>query len=204
MAADDTIEAGAVTTVRVGRTGSATGSRRWWRSLVSWGITIALALGLTFVVQTWFYKVYSIPSTSMVPTLLVNDRVIVSKLDTSPSRGQVVVFKRPKDDPASPGEPSVLIKRVIGLPGDTVSLVHGSVDVNGKRLRESYLPRGTTTVPTTPNGPSVFHVPRGDMFVMGDNRSISVDARTFGPVPESSIVGRAVMRIWPLSRIGRL
>jgi len=178
-----------------------TASKRRWRSAISWGLTIVFALILTVVVQTWFYKVYSIPSASMVPTLLINDRVVVSKLNKDPSRGDIIVFNRPKDDPAGPGEPSVLIKRVIGLSGETVSFLNGGVEIDGKKLREDYLPKGTTT---EPEGHSVVHVPKGDLLVLGDNRRISQDGRTFGPIPKSLIVGRAVLRIWPPSRLGRL
>ncbi len=178
-------------------------ARRRWRGAASWGITIVFALILTVVVQTWFYKVYSIPSASMEPTLLINDRVVVSKLNKDPGRGDIIVFARPKNDPAGPGEPSVLIKRVIGLGGDTLSLVDGHVDINGKQLQESYLPKGTRTLQQS-GGPTVWHIPKGDLFVMGDNRSVSQDARAFGPIPKSLIVGRAVLRIWPPSRLGRL
>jgi signal peptidase I len=177
-------------------------SKRRWHSAVSWGITIVFALVLTVVVQTWFYKVYSIPSASMVPTLLVNDRVVVSKLNKDPSRGDIIVFNRPKDDPAAAGQPSVLIKRVIGLSGETVTFVNGAVEINGKKLQENYLPKGTAT--RGADGTKPIHVPKGDLLVLGDNRGISQDGRYFGPIPKSLIVGRAVLRIWPPSRVGRL
>jgi signal peptidase I len=95
----------------------------------------------------------------------------------------------------------VLIKRVIGLSGETVSYVDGGIEINGKKLQENYLRKSVTTAP---EGPTVVHVPKGDLLVLGDNRSISEDGRHFGPIPKSLIVGRAVLRIWPPSRIGRL
>jgi signal peptidase I len=169
------------------------------RTIISWTITIALALGLTFVVKTWFYQPFSIPSASMVPTLQVGDRVIVSKLNKDPGRGDIIVFDRPANDPAGPGEPDVLIKRVIGLPGETVSARDGKVYVDDKPLREAYLPAGVETEISSP-----IDVPPGDVLVMGDNRSVSQDGRYFGPISKDLIVGRAVLRIWPLSRFGSL
>jgi signal peptidase I len=169
------------------------------RTAISWAITIAVALGLTLVVKTWFYQPFSIPSASMVPTLEIGDRVVVSKLNKDPGRGDIVVFDRPANDPAGPGEPDVLIKRVIGLPGETVSARDGKVYVDGKPLREAYLPKGVETDIASP-----ITVPPGDMLVMGDNRMISQDGRYFGPVSQKLIVGRAILRIWPLSRFGSL
>jgi signal peptidase I len=169
------------------------------RTAISWAITIVVALGLTLVVKTWFYQPFSIPSASMVPTLEVGDRVVVSKLNKDPGRGDIVVFDRPANDPAAPGEPDVLIKRVIGLPGETVSARGGRVYVDGKPLREAYLPKGTETDIAAP-----ILVPPGDILVMGDNRGISQDGRYFGPVSKKLIVGRAILRIWPLSRFGSL
>jgi len=169
------------------------------RSAISWGVTIALAVGLTVVVKTWFYQPYSIPSASMVPTLEVGDRVVVSKLNKEPGRGDIIVFDRPANDPGGPDAPDVLIKRVIGLPGETVSAIDGKVYVDGRPLREAYLPSGTQTDIQAP-----IHVPEGQLLVLGDNRRVSQDGRVFGPISKELVVGRAILRIWPLSRFGRL
>jgi len=170
------------------------------RSVISWGITIAVALAVVLVIQAFFVKVYSIPSASMVHTLEIGDRVIVSKLSKDPGRGDIIVFNRPANDPASgPDDPDVLIKRVIGLPGDTVESRDGKVFVNDKMLNEDYLAAGVYTQIDSP-----IKVPKGDLLVLGDNRQVSKDGRSFGPIPKTLIVGRAVLRIWPLSRAGRL
>ena len=169
------------------------------RTAMSWGLTILIALAVTFGVKTWLVQVYSIPSTSMVPTLLVGDRVVVSKLNRDPGRGDVIVFDRPANDPGGPNDPKVLIKRVIGLPGDTVSAANGKVLVNGKVLHEDYLPAGVTTEMTR-----AIKVADGQLLVFGDNRPSSQDGRYFGTINKKLIVGRAVLRVWPLSRIGRL
>ena len=170
-----------------------------WKGVLSWVITIVLALGVTFVVKTWFFQLYSIPSSSMVPTLEIGDRVVVSKLNQDPGRGDIIVFDRPKNDPGGPNDPSVLIKRVIGLPGETVTSENGKVMIDGKSLREDYLPEGTITEIASP-----IKVPDGNILVLGDNRGVSQDGRFFGPISKDLIVGRAVLRVWPLSRFGRL
>lgn len=174
--------------------------RRRNRAIRSWALTIVLALGITICVKTWFYQPYSIPSASMVPTLEVGDRVVVSKMNKDPGRGDIIVFERPENDPASgPDAPDVLIKRVIGLPGDTVSASDGKVYVNGRPLREAYLPNGTIT-----DMAESIDVPPNHYLVLGDNRRVSQDGRVFGPISKDLIVGRAILRIWPLNRFGRL
>ncbi len=172
-------------------------SRR--RNVIGWAITVIVAVGVTLIVRTWVFQAYSIPSTSMVPTLEVSDRVVVSKLNRDPGRGDIIVFNRPPDDPGAPGEPSVLIKRVIGLPGETVDAVEGHVRVDGHRLEERYLPAGVTTDFERP-----IKVGPDQLLVLGDNRSVSKDGRVFGPIEQSSVIGRAIFRIWPLNRLGSL
>ena len=170
-------------------------------NLMSWVVTIAIALALTFVVKTWVFQAYSIPSDSMVPTLIQHDRVLVSKLNTDPGRGDIIVFKRPANDPGGPNDPEVLIKRVIGLPGETITAQDGDVYINGKKLIEDYLPKAyadKTVIQTA------ITVESGKLLVLGDNRGISLDGRTFGTISKDLIVGRAVLRIWPPSRMGSL
>ncbi len=171
-----------------------------WSTALSWGITILIAIAATLGVRAFVFEQYSIPSTSMVPTLEVGDRVIVSKLNRTPGRGDVIVFDRPANDPASsPDDPKVLIKRVIGLSGETVEARDGKVYVDGKALDETYLPEGTVTSIAEP-----IVVPEGKILVLGDNRGVSQDGRYFGPIDKDLIVGRAIWRIWPLSRLGGL
>jgi signal peptidase I len=136
----------------------------------------------------------------MFPTLHENDRVLVNKLSYDlhdVNRGDLVVFERP------PGETDTdikdLIKRVVGLPGDVVSSCGGQVCIDGTPLEEPYLPDGATT--------GEFErqtVPDDHVFVMGDNRDNSRDSRIFGPIEEDSIVGRAFVRIWPITDFGLL
>jgi signal peptidase I len=176
-------------------------------------VLLAVALLIAWPVRVFVAQAFYIPSVSMTPQLKVDDRVIVSKLAYrlhDPRRGDIVVFDAP------PGSPPVVdrgaapirflrriflpstqeyIKRVIGLPGDHVQGDHGHVLVNGQRLVEPYLPRGTRT--------SEFRevvVPRDGLWVMGDNRSDSDDSRDFGPIARSSVLGRAILRVWPVQR----
>jgi len=167
---------------------------------MGWAITIGVAVVLTVLVKSFILQAYSIPSPSMVPTLEVDDRVVVLRLNTDPARGDIVVFDRPANDPkTSPDDPDVLIKRVIGLPGDVVESRDGKVFVNDKQLIEDYLPSGTETQITAP-----ITVPDAQLLVLGDNRTKSFDSRYFGTIDKNLVVGRAIARIWPPSRIGGL
>jgi signal peptidase I len=173
------------------------------RSLIEWAVIIAAALIVALVVKTFLLQAFYIPSGSMEPTLKPGDRVLVNKLSYdlhSVHRGDIVVFKRP---PSEAGDPTIkdLIKRVIGLPGDRIEGRDGVVYINGTQIKEPYLPAGTVTTSIQPGG---YTVPAGQYFVMGDNRSNSKDSRFIGPIPGHLIVGRAFVRVWPLSGVGLL
>ncbi len=169
-------------------------------------IAVLVAILLrTFVVQTFF-----IPSGSMEPTLQIGDRILVNKLSYhlhSVNRGDIVVFSRPPAENCGGPEVNDLVKRVIGLPGDTVSVSGGYVYIDGKRLDESWLPasdQGVTEAGPPGNASNLahpYHVPTGDYFVMGDNRTDSCDSRWWGPIAKSLIVGKVELRIWPLGSI---
>jgi signal peptidase I len=162
--------------------------------IVEWIVVIVGAVVLALVVKVFLLQAFYIPSLSMYPTLDKGDR------------GDIIVFERPPSE--APSDIPDLIKRVIGLPGEAVAFENGSVYINGERLPESYLPDGTTT--TAANAPnnctttSPCIVPSGQVWVMGDNRGDSKDSRYFGAIPESSIVGRAFILVWPFSRFGLL
>ena len=181
------------------------------RSGVEWLAVIVGALVVALVVKTFLFQAFFIPSASMEPTLKVGDRVLVNKLSYDAhdvNRGDVVVFKLAPEDVAADGI-SDLIKRVIGLPGDTIETRSGSVYVNDRLLEEPYLPDGTRTGDSeNGNNPGIDRqvVPKGTVFVMGDNRGNSHDSRypDRGPIPIDSIVGRAFVLIWPPGDIGAL
>jgi len=166
-------------------------------------VVVALLLR-TFVVQT-----FSIPSVSMTPTLQVGDRIVVNKLSYvfhGVHRGDIVVFVRPSREHCAGPPVGDLVKRVIGLPGETISLSgNGQVLINGTRLNESWLPvsrRGTTYPGPSGTLYSLDHpykIPSHAYFVMGDFRDDSCDSRFWGPIPKSLIVGKVDVRVWPLS-----
>ncbi len=174
--------------------------RRRRKTIIEWLIILLVAVLAAVGLRTFIVQPFFIPSGSMEPTLEVGDKVLVNKLSYdfhSVHRGDVIVFKKPPND-FSPGVKD-LIKRVIGLPGETISGRDGSVYINGQRLKESWLPKGVTTSDFGP-----VRIPAGEYFVMGDNRGDSSDSRVFGPIKKNLIVGRAFLLIWPPSRIRTL
>ncbi len=177
--------------------------------IAEWVIVIVGAILLALIVKVFLLQAFYIPSLSMYPTLHEGDRVLVNKLSYrlhDVNRGDVIVFERPPSETSS-NIPD-LIKRVVGLPGESITIENGSVFVDGKRLDENYLPDGTvTSAANAPNkcttdAPCI--VPEGKVWVMGDNRGDSKDSRYFGAIDESSIVGRAFITVWPLGRFGLL
>jgi signal peptidase I len=181
------------------------------KTVIEWVLLIGAALLIALIVKAFLFQAFYIPSDSMVPTLKTNDRVIVNKLSYKlhpVHRGDIIVFKTPKGPDGKPIDPTIkdLIKRVIALPGETVSAQGGKVYIDGRPLDESYLPKGVFTdcsrfnAVCFPKDP----LPADEYWVMGDNRQGSRDSRYFGPITKSEIVGRAFLRIWPITRIGFL
>jgi signal peptidase I len=163
------------------------------RSLVEWLIVLGLVVLVLALLRTFVVQPYSIPSGSMSPTLVEGDRVAVSPLSYElgdVSRGDIVVF----DAPASETDDSddSLIKRVVGLPGESIEIENDAVIINGIPLDEPYV-GGEIDYPDM----AAIVVPAGEVFLMGDNRADSRDSRSFGPVPVDDISGRALMVLWP-------
>ncbi len=161
----------------------------------SWVLIIVIAFALSFLMRFYVIQPYRVEMTSMLDTLHPNDLVLVDKVSYrlhTPNRGDVVVFFPPNDLKEK------YIKRVIGLPGETVEVKDGKVYVNEKPLDEPYL----NSPMQYDSGP--IQVPEGHVFVMGDNRSVSLDSRSFGPIEISSIVGRALFVYFPFNRIENL
>jgi signal peptidase I len=182
-------------------------SNRWIIELLG---VVVVALVVAFLLRTFVIATYSIPSGSMEPTLQVGDRIVVDKLSYhlhGVGRGNIVVFSTPPKEDCAGAPVANLVKRVIGLPGETVSLSGGNVFINGRVLAEPWLPaseQGRTYPGPSPEAFSLhhpFHVPKGDVYVMGDNRTLSCDSRYWGPIAQSTIVGKVDLRIWPLSRL---
>ena len=183
-------------------------------------LLIGAALLIAVLIKTFLFQAFWIPSSSMENTLLIYDRVLVSKLSyefSDISQLDVIVFDDPRAGFEQPEEDAIerairnlkesiglatpqseFIKRVIGLPGDVVEGKDGSVFVNGNRLDEPYLKQ--PELPIRPFGPVT--VPADSLFVMGDNRRASQDSRFFGPIPVDDVVGKAFVIIWPVGRAG--
>jgi signal peptidase I len=179
---------------------AATRAARRRRVAVEWIVLIGAALVLALLIKTFLFQVFYIPSESMVPTLKVGDRVVVNKLSDvfgDVGRGDILVFEAPPE--ARSEDIADLVKRVVGLPGETLEGREGSVYVDGRRLDEPYLPEGTITRDFGPT-----KVPAGHLFMMGDNRVASRDSRSFGPIEESTVIGRVFLRLWPPRSIGLL
>jgi signal peptidase I len=170
------------------------------RLIREWVVIVAVALVASIVIRSYVFQTFYIPSGSMEPTLMIGDRIVVDKLSVdfgSINRGDIVVFRAPPAENCG-GEPVTdLVKRVIGVPGDTLSSKGNTILVNGKPLKEAWShwePLGAAINPTT--------VKPGNYFVMGDNHNNSCDSRYWGTVPKSLIIGKAFVRIWPFNRIG--
>jgi signal peptidase I len=187
--------------------------KRQMNPLLELVLILAAALGLWYVTNGWIVKPYRIPSASMEPTLLVGDRVLVNRFIYrfhDPRRGDIVVFHPPgRGDAAINGatsEASVyFIKRIVGLPGETIEgrggkvLICSAPNVGCKALNEPYL-----TQRAAPQNFGPVSIPKGRYFMMGDNREISEDSRVWGTLPRSYIIGEAFVTYWPLDRLRML
>jgi signal peptidase I len=194
------------------------------KSLIELVVTVAVAVALALLIQAFIVKPYRIPSGSMLPTLHIGQRVLANRLFVNPGIGDIVVFHPPAGadpQPAVCGDPNqggtnetacdkptaqessqTFIKRVVGLPGDRLSIRNGDVYRNGVKENAPYAaPCGDAEGCNMPN-PIV--VPPDDYFMMGDNRGFSDDSRFWGPVPAKWLIGIAFFTYWPPDRIGFL
>jgi signal peptidase I len=179
-------------------------SQRWRGCLIEVVETLLLTFVIYWVVQSFVAQPYVISQPSMEHTLEPGQFVLVDKLTPRISdykRGDIIIFN-PPDGLMEDGKPTPFIKRVIGVAGDTVEIKGDAVWVNGTRLDEPYTYEGQGTSPSS--ALSHWVIPDGYLFVLGDHRQQSEDSRVFGPIPKSSVIGRALMRLWPLFDFGPL
>jgi signal peptidase I len=201
------------------------------RSTLELVATVAIAVGLAFLIQAFLIKPYKIPSPSMVPTLQPGQRVLVWRLNSNPGVGQITVFhppagadsgspngecgdtseginaedsadSKPCDQPTAGESSQTFIKRVVGVGGDVLTIKDGHVYRNGVAEHDSYIaPCGDDSECTFKHS---IKVPQGMYYMMGDNRGDSDDSRFWGPVPQKWIIGVAFFTYWPPDRIGTL
>jgi signal peptidase I len=184
-----------------------------WPTLIDWVVTIVVAVGAVLAIKAWVVNPYRIPSSSMEPTLhcaapgagceaRFSDRVLANLFIyhfRSPHRLDIVVFKTPpaaeRCENGAGGE--TFVKRIIGLPGETIRERRGTILVNGKPLDESYVQAADRDQRS-----GQWQVPQGEYFMMGDNRSSSCDSRDWGAVPRENLIGPVFAIYWPPQRIG--
>ena len=174
----------------------------FWQTIKENGITVAIALIISFSIRVAIAEPRYIPSESMFPTLEIGDRVIVEKVSYhfgEIHRGDIIVFQSPSQLQELGYEANqAFIKRAIASGGETVAVTNGTVYVNDRPLAENYLaqPPQYDLLPVT--------IPEGQLFVMGDNRNNSNDSHIWGFLPQNKVIGHAIFRFWPLSRIGKV
>jgi len=173
--------------------------------LFDWGETIVVALILALIIRAFFLQVFWIPSGSMEPTFDIGDRIVVNKVVYNfrrPQRLEVIVFRAV---PSMSEAKKDLIKRVIGLPGEKLEVKKGEVYVNDKLLKEAHpLYNNYYDLNSLPAVFGPVQIPVDSYFVMGDNRPASADSRYWGSLPKKNIIGKAFLRIWPLTEFGSI
>jgi signal peptidase I len=175
-------------------------TQKIWRAWQENFTLIAIALCLALLIRTFIAEPRLIPSESMYPTLHIGDRLVVEKVSYHfhpPETGDIVVFHTPTElQRRGYDKNQAFIKRVIGTPGEIISVADGKVYLNNEPIQENYIAEPAER-PFLP-----VKVPQDNFFVMGDNRNDSNDSRYWGFLPRENLIGRATFRFWPLDRIG--
>lgn len=165
-----------------------------WLALLAVAMVFTTVSGLAVLAST---KLYFIPSPAMEPTLKVGDRIAVNKFSRhGAQRGDIVVFQRPSNDPGAIRDQ---VKRAVAIGGDTIETQGDVLLVNGRAVPEPYVKTRTIGNPIRKQT-----IAAGQVFMLGDNRTNSADSRVYGPIDKEKIVGRAVMKVWPLRSLERL
>ncbi len=199
------MESGAPLAPQIDASASASSrARRLHHHLIEWVVLVVLALLVAVGLRLYAFQTFSIPSGSMEPTLMVGDRIIVDKLAVdwgTIHRGDIVVFYSPPREDCGGTRDPILVKRVIGIPGDRLYSLANTIYVNGRPLREAWShtePLGPPAI-ASPTRPVV--VPAHRYYMIGDNHSDSCDSRYWGTVARSAIIGKVFVRVWPLTRL---
>ncbi len=172
-----------------GNVSDKTGNSKFWKEVFSWAKIIIGAFIVAFILSNFVIVNARVPSGSMISTINENDKVIgfrLAYLFSDPKRGDIVMFDSPVED-------KIYIKRVIGLPGDTVEIRDNTVYINGELLEEDYVKNEWTNAP----GTNTYEVPEDCYFMMGDNRNASADSRVWGVIKKDAIIAKAIFRYYP-------
>lgn len=190
------------TTTPSSQTNPKTQPSPFWQSVWENVKIVLIALVLSVIIRAFIAEPRYIPSDSMFPTLATGDRLVVEKISYhfhAPERGDIIVFEPPIQlQLQGYQKDQAFIKRIIGKPGQQIKVQEGIVYVDNQPLEEDYIlqPPYYNLLPVT--------VPAGELFVMGDNRNNSNDSHIWGFLPQENIIGKAVWRFWPLTRIGKI
>jgi signal peptidase I len=175
----------------------ATRGQRTRRHVFEWLVILVVAVLASFALRFYVVQVFRVPTGSMLPTLQINDRIVVDKLPGlahSIHRGDIVVFHKVRAD--TDNSTPILVKRVIGLPGETISSKGDTIFINGHAIAEPWLPALKGICSETAFNIPIVHIPAHHYFVLGDCRGDSYDSRFWGPLPVSHIIGRVVAVVW--------
>jgi len=167
--------------------------------------TVVIALSIFLVIYLLLMQPHQVNGSSMVPTFITGEYVLTDKVSYrfgDPQRGDIIVFHAPEAAQCPKGTGCDFIKRVIALPGETVAVANGGITVNGKPLKEEYLPPSFETKPGKATEKGSITLGATQYFAVGDNRSFSSDSRAWGPITRDAIVGKAFFRYLPLNKAG--
>jgi signal peptidase I len=174
-----------------------TRSRSARRRVVEWSVILVIALVASFAIRSYVFQVFRVPTGSMLPTLQINDRIVVDKLPGlahSIRRADIIVFHKVRAD--TNNSTPILVKRVIGLPGETISSKGDTVYINGHAIVEPWLPALKGGCSESAFNITKTHIAANHYFVMGDCRGDSFDSRYWGTVPVTNIIGRVFVVMW--------
>lgn len=169
--------------------------------------TFVIALSIFLVVYLFLLQPHQVNGQSMVPNFQNGEYVLTDKISYrlgSPERGDVVVFHAPESAHCPEGTGCDFIKRVIGMPGETIEVKNSAIYLNGQKLPESYIPQDYDTMAGAFSKNKVISLGMNEYFVVGDNRPYSSDSRAWGPIHREDIVGKAFFKYWPMDIIGRI